>query len=113
MKPKEKKPPPKLPYERTSEELDEIVRKELDDQIFKVKKLPVEKPIDRVKFHRFMKKTEAHKRKEPEKPPLSDYDRTVLKLQKQNKKQKMKVGSIVPQLGTQSKQSIPSLKVLS
>ena len=109
--PKEKPPPPKLPYEKTSEELDAAVRKELDDQIFKKKKTTVEKPIDQVKFHRFLRQKEEEKRRVPQKPPLSDYDRTALKMHKQMKKQK--VGSTVPQLGTQSKQSIPPLKVLS
>ena len=79
-KPKEKKPPPKLAYEKTTEELDETVRAELDAQIFKKKKPPVEKPIDQVKFHRFMRQVEEEKRKVPEKPPLSDYDRTALKM---------------------------------
>jgi hypothetical protein len=41
--------------------------------------------------------------------PLSDYDRQVLKTQRLKKKTTSKV----PQLGTQSKQSIPNLKVLS
>jgi hypothetical protein len=40
---------------------------------------------------------------------LSDYDRQVLKTQRGKKKSSSKV----PQLGTQSKQSIPDLKVLS
>jgi translation initiation factor IF-3 len=35
----------------------------LDRQIFKVKEPPVKKPIDRVKFHRFMKKMEEERRK--------------------------------------------------
>jgi hypothetical protein len=40
---------------------------------------------------------------------LSDYDRQVLKTQRAKKK----TASEVPQLGTQSKKSIPDLKVLS
>jgi hypothetical protein len=34
----------------------------LDRQIFKVKEPPVEKPIDRVKFHHFMKKMEERRK---------------------------------------------------
>jgi hypothetical protein len=41
--------------------------------------------------------------------PLSDYDQQVLKTQRFKKK----IASKVPQLGTQSKQFIPDLKVLS
>ena len=40
------------------EELDETVHAELDAQIFKKKKPPVEKPIDRVKFHCFIRQIE-------------------------------------------------------
>jgi hypothetical protein len=45
-KPKQKKPPSKPAYEKTNEELDESVQEELDRQIFKDPKPPVEKPID-------------------------------------------------------------------
>ena len=62
-KPRQKKPPPKLPYEKIEEETDEAVREELDRQIFKVKKPPVEKPIDQVKFHRFIRHMEEESRK--------------------------------------------------
>ena len=54
----------------------------MDDQIFKVKRPPVEKPIDHVRLHRFILAMEGDKRKDLEKPPLSDYDRTTLKFQK-------------------------------
>ena len=107
-KPKQKKPPPKLLYEKIEEETDEAVREELDRQIFKVKKPPVEKPIDQVKFHRFIRHMEEESRKKPEQPPLTDYDRLVLKTDSKKKRAKTKVGSSsVPQLGTQSQQSIP------
>lgn len=76
QKPREKKPPPKLAYEKTEEELDAAVWEELDRQIFKKRKPPAEKPIDQVKFHRFMKQIED-KRRANEKPPLSDYDHTA------------------------------------
>ena len=81
-KPKQKKPQPKLSYEKTQEELDASVRAELDRQIFKAKKPPVEKPIDRVKFHRFMKKMEEEKRINAQGPPLTDYDRQAIKMHK-------------------------------
>jgi hypothetical protein len=55
-KPKKKKPLPKLACDKTKEELDESVQAELDRHIFKARKPPVEKPIDRVKFHHFMGK---------------------------------------------------------
>ena len=54
---------------------------------------------------------EDERRRVPEEPPLSDYDRMALKKHKQ--KQKQKVGSTIPQLGTQSKQSVLPLKVPS
>jgi hypothetical protein len=67
--------------------------------------------IDRVKFHRFMRKMEEERRQKPNDLPktLRDYDRQVLKIQCVKKK----TASKVPQLGTQSKQYIPDLKVLS
>jgi hypothetical protein len=75
-KPKQKKPPPKLAYEKIDEELDQSVREELGRQIFKVKEPLVEKPIDRVKFHRFMRKMEERRKKPDDIPkPLTDYDR--------------------------------------
>jgi hypothetical protein len=53
---------------------------------------------------------EERRRKPDDLPkPLSDYDRQVLKTQCV----KRKTSSEVPQLGTQSKQSIPDFKVLS
>ena len=61
-----------------------------------------------MKFHRFLKKIEEDRRKKSEEPPLTDYDRQVLKT-----RGKKKAASSVPQLGTQSKQSIPPFKVLS
>jgi hypothetical protein len=110
-KPKQKKPPPTLAYEKTNKELDQSVKQELDRQIFKVKEPPVEKPIDRVKFHHFMRKMEEETRKKLDDipKPLTDYDRQVLNTQCIKKK----TASSFPQLGTQSKQSIPDLKVLS
>jgi hypothetical protein len=62
-KSKQKKPPPKLTYDMTDEELHEAVQEEMDRQIFKAPKPPVEKPIDQVKFHRFMRKMEEERRK--------------------------------------------------
>jgi hypothetical protein len=58
-----------------------------------------------------MRKMEEERRRKPDDlaKPLSDYDRQVLKTQRVKKK----TSSKVPQLGTQSKQSIPDLKVLS
>jgi hypothetical protein len=44
-------------------ELDESVRREMDRQIFNIKEPPIEKLIDQVKFHRFMKKMEEESRK--------------------------------------------------
>jgi hypothetical protein len=110
-KPKQKKPPPKPAYDKTDEELDESVQAELDRQIFKAPKPPVVKPIDRVKFQSFTRKMEEERRRKLDDiaKPLSDYDRQVLKTQQVNKKTSYKF----PQLGTQSKQSIPDLKVLS
>jgi hypothetical protein len=62
-KPKQKKPPLKLAYEKTNEEHDKSIQEELDRQIFKAPKPLVEKPIYRVKFHRFMWKMEEERRK--------------------------------------------------
>jgi hypothetical protein len=98
-KPKQKKPPPKLAYDMTNEELREAVREEMDRQIFKSPKPPVEKPIDWVKFHRFMRKIDEERRKKPHDDlpnPLSDYDWQVLKTQRAKKKTTSKVS----QLGT-------------
>jgi hypothetical protein len=60
----------------------------LNKEIFKSPKPPVEKPIDRVKFHHFMRKMEEERRKKLDDlpKPLSDYDWKVLKTQRLKKK---------------------------
>jgi hypothetical protein len=78
----------------------ELLTDDWDRQIFKKKKPPVDKPTDRVKLHRFMRKIEADKIKEPEKSSLCDYDRMALKIDKHKKIEK-NVGKGIPQLGTQ------------
>jgi hypothetical protein len=93
-----KNPPPKLTYDKTEEDLDESVHAELDRQIFKAPKPRVEKPIDQVNFHHFMRKMEEERRRKPDEDfpnPLSDYDRQVLKTQRGKKKPSSKV----PELG--------------
>lgn len=62
-RPKQKKPPQKLSYETTESETDAAVQEEMDRQIFKVKKTSVEKPIDQVKFHHFIRHMETKRRK--------------------------------------------------
>jgi hypothetical protein len=49
----------------------------------------------------------------PELPPLLDYDRQAIKMQKDKKQTKKVLSSTISQLGTQSKKSICPLKVLS
>ena len=79
------KTPEKKSYEKTSEELDAIVAKQVHDH-FHGPKPPPEKKIDMVKFKCFLAGKEKEKLRVPVPPPLSDYDRAAVKINKKNQK---------------------------
>nr|TKW21568.1 hypothetical protein SEVIR_4G127700v2 [Setaria viridis] len=89
-KPKEKQPEPKNPCDMTNAELHVVVDAEVKAHFTKKRSVKKDPPLDK------------------EKPSLSDYDRQITKAFQKKKKS----GSTIPQLGTQSNQSIAPLKVL-
>jgi len=92
----------KLAYERTAEEMREVVQKEVIDH-FKSKVPEKRVPVDpqiAAKVYAYLNNPPP-----PKKLP-SDYDRTLIKAHQQRNK---KCGKTVPQLGTQQKELEPLL----
>ena len=109
-KKKEKPPPEKLPYERTDEETtaiyEDTVRKWFDD-LKERRKPPQKEPVDPVGQKHFIKQCQP-----VQKERESDYDRSIRKSYS-DPKNRVSSGKSVTQLGTQSKQTIEPLVVLS
>ncbi|RCV25390.1 hypothetical protein SETIT_5G162700v2, partial [Setaria italica] len=105
-KPKEKQPEPKKPYDITYAKLDAVVDAQVKAHFAPKPPIKKDTPLDRVKFQVFIRSMELEKKKKSEKPPLSDYDRTITKAFQKKKKS----GSTIPQLGTQSNQSVATLQ---
>jgi len=70
-----------------------------------------DKPLDPSKLNFFIGMKESNRRKFIEKPPLSDYDRSIKK--SYDKRKSGSSSSDVPQLGAQQKQAIEPLVVLN
>ena len=106
QKKKEKPPPPKLAYEKTPEETDEAVRKEVHD-FFKRTPPPPKEPID-PKVQEFFIKQARPAQKERE----SDYERSIRKSY-QKPQNRVSASRGIPQLGQQPNQKVEPLKVIS
>jgi hypothetical protein len=103
-KKKENPPPLKLAYEMTKEELNEHMKKEVQEQFVPRKSKP-KQPVNPAGQKFFVTIYQLR-----EKETLSDYDCSIAKSYQKKSNCRVK---IIPQLGEQPQQSIPPLQVLS
>nr|TKW38524.1 hypothetical protein SEVIR_1G120900v2 [Setaria viridis] len=81
-KPKEKQPKPKKAYEMTDTEINAVVDAKVKAHFAPKPVVKKDPPLDKVKLQAFIRIME----KKAEKPPLSDYERSITKVFQKNKK---------------------------
>jgi hypothetical protein len=109
----------KLPYEKTDEELNASVKAEVKAFLKNTKadaRAKQEKPYlmyPRVKLRQVVQATQDKKHTTSKKPapPLSDYEHTISKKIKKDKRKQKATGKDVAQLDQQAQQSVPPLVV--